>query len=737
MTRVCGRGTKFVIRVAARVPVSCVYTAHLPRIGCRLVHSDSLCPPVLPSLPVVAEAWLPTPPSERALLVQARRPLYDSPSARDAGSRDHCIGDRLWPTVVSKLRRLVTAPYPPPALFPSQSAWARFVAAAAASVGGGAAGSTTATTTATATADFLHTHCLPLVGAVGLAHFGPALAAARAVRGACDLRSPHARYPAARAMKRRIIFHAGPTNSGKTYRALAALRAAHSGLYAGPLRLLALEVYESLNTDGVPCSLLTGQERRILPFARHTSATVEMVGLEGEEGGRGGRPPAYDVAVIDEIQMIGDEARGSAWTRALLGLAVPEIHVCGDPAAEPVLRALLADCGDDLEVRTYTRLSTMTPLTTSLGDDYSGVEAGDCIIAFSRRDIYAIRKTIERKTAHKVCVVYGQLPPETRSAQARLFNDPSSEYRVLVASDAVGMGLNLNIRRVVFHTMDKFNGDGVGPVPPPLVKQIAGRAGRASSLHPDGFSTTLAPGDLPYLHACLGAPSPPITRAGLFPDADQLVSFASHMPPDTPLAGLIQAFLDSSTLDGPFFMCRGKDMTAAAELIQGFPLTLRQRCALTLVPANLKHPEVRAYFLKYLDAYCSGGRVPLALQLPLADPGYLTRHLDEVEVKHAALNVYLWLGHRLGGWSFVDMEAAGKLREDAGALLEAALTLLSDETKEGWERRVHRRGGGSGARRSTQGGGGGGGAHRGEPRLLAPQHRAAKLQSRRRASSSS
>jgi ATP-dependent RNA helicase SUPV3L1/SUV3 len=131
-------------------------------------------------------------------------------------------------------------------------------------------------------------------------------------------------------MKRKITYHAGPTNSGKTYNALVALKEAWSGVYCGPLRLLALEVYDSLNLDGTPCSLLTDQERRQAPFAGHVSCTVEMLGVEER----------VDCAVIDEIQLIGDEFRGASWTRAVLGVPAAHVHLCGDPSAVPVVAAL-------------------------------------------------------------------------------------------------------------------------------------------------------------------------------------------------------------------------------------------------------------------------------------------------------------------------------------------------------------------------------------------------------------
>ncbi|CAN0451495.1 unnamed protein product, partial [Discosporangium mesarthrocarpum] len=103
----------------------------------------------------------------------------------------------------------------------------------------------------------------------------------------------------------------GPTNSGKTYQAIERLKKAKGdgtapgGVFCGPLRLLALEVYEQLNSQGVYCNLLTGQERRDLPFATHVSCTIEMLPTDSAK---------YEVAVIDEIQMIADSQRGASWT---------------------------------------------------------------------------------------------------------------------------------------------------------------------------------------------------------------------------------------------------------------------------------------------------------------------------------------------------------------------------------------------------------------------------------------
>jgi ATP-dependent RNA helicase SUPV3L1/SUV3 len=257
---------------------------------------------------------------------------------------------------------------------------------------------------------------VPLVIRTAERHFRPILEAAAVLRRTADLRQPASWYPEARKLKRKIVLHTGPTNSGKTYQALKRLREAQSGLYCGPLRLLALEVYETMNQGGTITNLLTGQERRELMFSTHTSCTVEMANVD--------KP--FDVAVIDEVQMIGDEDRGWAWTRAFLGLQAKELHVCGDPAAASVVRKLASACGDEVEERHYERLGPLHIAKSSLNGSFHNIRPGDAVIAFRRRDIYQIRRLIERRTGHKCCVVYGRLPPETRNAQARLFNDPAS-----------------------------------------------------------------------------------------------------------------------------------------------------------------------------------------------------------------------------------------------------------------------------------------------------------------------
>ena len=247
-----------------------------------------------------------------------------------------------------------------------------------------------------------------------------------------DLSSPLLWYPQARRMKRKVIFHAGPTNSGKTFAALEKLAACKIGVYCGPLRLLAHEVYDKMNQRGIACNLRTGEtiieDKRISLYA----ATIEMANLGLE----------YNVAVVDEIQMISDPHRGWAWTQALLGLRASELHLCGEPSAINLVRNLISGTGDSFEIRHYERLTPLSVSKTHVRGLHS-LQAGDAVVAFSRSDIFLLKSAIEKATRFKVATIYGNLPPETRAEQAKLFNDSENSLQILVASDAIGMGLNL------------------------------------------------------------------------------------------------------------------------------------------------------------------------------------------------------------------------------------------------------------------------------------------------------
>ncbi|VDK66211.1 unnamed protein product [Onchocerca ochengi] len=337
----------------------------------------------------------------------------------------------------------------------------------------------------------------------------PHLECEKELKTLSDLTKPHNWYPKARELFRKIHFHAGPTNSGKTYEALQRFYQAKTGFYCCPLRLLANEVCQKTNERGIKCDMITGEERRYAVDAdspsSHVAMTVEMVPVDVN----------VEIAVIDEIQMLRDQSRGWAWTRALLGIAAEEVHLCGEEAAIDIVRGLLDPVGEHVEVHYYERKTPLTVSKEALGK-LDNVQNGDCLVCFSVSMLFSITKSL-MKLGIQPTVIYGALPPWTKLNQAKTFNEMSRKLNVMVATDAVGMGLNLNIRRIVFiqfpfgeHQANYH------------VMQVAGRAGRFQSAYQKGWVTTLRPADIPLLEAFMKEPIKPIETAGIAPTSEQV-----------------------------------------------------------------------------------------------------------------------------------------------------------------------------------------------------------------------
>ena len=271
-------------------------------------------------------------------------------------------------------------------------------------------------------------------------------------------------YPLARKMKRHFVLHIGPTNSGKTYDALEALKRAKKGIYLAPLRLLAFEIYDRLNDAGVKCNMITGEEEIFIEDATHSSATIETLSTS----------EIYDVAVIDEGQMIGEEQRGGAWTRAILGVCADEVHICSDESCVDLITAIIEECGDTWETRHNKRAVPLSFDSRRFVFPQS-VEEKDALIVFSKQSVIAVTAELQRNGI-KASMIYGNLPYDVRMNEVQRF--VNGETKVVVATDAIGMGLNLPIKRIVFLETKKFDGHTRRLLNVSEIKQIAGRAGR-------------------------------------------------------------------------------------------------------------------------------------------------------------------------------------------------------------------------------------------------------------------
>ena len=311
---------------------------------------------------------------------------------------------------------------------------------------------------------------------------------------------PETEFPEVLEMERKFVLHVGPTNCGKTYQALERLKTAENGVYLGPLRLLALEVYEKMTDAGIPCTMLTGEECIYQENSRIVSSTIEMLDISGY----------YDIAVIDEAQMIADEERGHSWTRSILGLKAKEIHICMSASAEKVITHLISLCNDTFVKNVYER---KTPLVYEdkpfvFPDD---VREGDALIVFNKRSVLDIAGRLEREGIRS-SVIYGSLPPEIRRRQMHLFNE--KENRVIVSTDAIGMGLNLPVKRIVFLQNMKFDGKEKRLLKVPEIRQIAGRAGRFG-IHDVGYVTAMDEEAWEFIRDRYAAPEKEIDKVSL------------------------------------------------------------------------------------------------------------------------------------------------------------------------------------------------------------------------------
>ncbi len=267
----------------------------------------------------------------------------------------------------------------------------------------------------------------------------------------------------------------GPTNTGKTHLAMERMMAHNSGIIGFPLRLLARENYDrAVKEKGAgQVALVTGEEKIVPQGARYFLTTVESMPQTF------GDHQIFEFAAIDEIQMCADADRGHIFTDRLLNYrGAKETMFLGAETIKGLIQALVPEA----EFQTRPRLSTLR---------YTGykkltrLKSRSCIVAFSAGDVYSIAELIRRQSGG-AAIVMGALSPRTRNAQVEMFQSGDVDY--LVATDAVGMGLNMDVDHVALAATRKFDGRLMRDLQPAELAQIAGRAGRHMN---DGtFGTT-------------------------------------------------------------------------------------------------------------------------------------------------------------------------------------------------------------------------------------------------------
>ncbi|AKT39234.1 helicase-related protein [Chondromyces crocatus] len=498
----------------------------------------------------------------------------------------------------------------------------------------------------------------------------------------------------------------GPTNTGKTHRAIERMLGYDTGMIGLPLRLLAREVYDKITArlGESRVALVTGEEKRVPRNPSYWVCTVEAMPTDLE----------VDFLAVDEIQLASHDQRGHVFTERLLhARGLRETWFMG----ADTMRAAMTELLPAAKIQEHPRLSRLTGTGTT---KLSRLPPRSAVVAFSMQEVY---ETAERLRALRggAAVVLGALSPRTRNAQVALFQAGEVDY--LVATDAIGMGLNLDVHHVAFTSLRKFDGREVRPLELAEMAQIAGRAGR---YHTDGTFGAVAPVDMgPQVMAAIETHRFPPLRRLRWRNADLEL-------------GSIEALLASLT-DRPrsrWLELAGdaEDAAALRKMVEDPEIRGRARGseAVGLLWEVCRVPDFRKLLfeshialLRELYQQLTGPRGRL-------DPDWMNARISELDVgagdidtlltRIASIRTFTYIAHQ-GGWV---EDAAGwqaRTREIEDQLSDA----LHERLVQRFVERGNRRPG----TRSSPGGGRATSASRGEreaePGLVASSHPFARL----------
>jgi len=462
-------------------------------------------------------------------------------------------------------------------------------------------------------------------------------------------------FPLARQLKRKIIFHIGPTNSGKTYEALKALKAATTGYYLAPLRLLALEGYENLKANGINVSLITGEEEIIDEESTHISSTIEMMNGSVD----------VDVCVIDEIQMIADRDRGWAWANALIGAPAKTVILTGSTDALHAVKALCDYLEEPLEIKYFERKNPLEVMKRAT--PMKQIKPQTAVVAFSRRDVLSLKQQLSQK--YSVSVVYGNLSPEVRREEARRFREGESE--VLVATDAIAMGLNLPIRTILFAKDNKFDGLRRRELLPSEVLQIAGRAGRYG-IEEKGYVGALDEGTLKTIYKTFHTPLSDIELPVSVMASLEHVMLIGEILETENITTILEFFAENMEFDGPFVAANIESMLEIAAIVDEYDLDLRTRYYLSCAPASISSPYIESVFHRYIRQIEAGNTVRYIPPRDLPAFAQTNDMLLNAEDRVREISLYLWLSFKFPDL-FEDTQKAIEARARLNSYIENSL----------------------------------------------------------------
>jgi len=346
-----------------------------------------------------------------------------------------------------------------------------------------------------------------------------------------------------------------------------------------------------------------------------------------------------DVCVIDEIQMIADRDRGWAWANALMGVPAKKVILTGSSNALKAVQELCDYLGEELEVIHFERKNelAMLPNPTSM----KHIEPQTAIVAFSRRDVLSLKQQLSEK--YSVSVVYGNLSPEVRREEARRFRE--GESQILVATDAIAMGLNLPIKTLLFSKDNKFDGLRRRELLPTEVLQISGRAGRYG-FEEKGYVGALDENALATITSAFHMPLPDLELpVSVMASLEHVMLIGEILETDN-ILDILAFFADNMEFEGPFVAANIDSMLEIAAIVSEYTLDLKTRFFLSCAPASISSPYIESVFHRYIRQIEAGGKV---LYIPPRDlPAFAQTNdmLLNAEDRVREISLYLWLSFK-------------------------------------------------------------------------------------------
>ncbi|KKI90180.1 RNA helicase [Bacillus sp. SA1-12] len=437
------------------------------------------------------------------------------------------------------------------------------------------------------------------------------------------------------------VLHVGETNTGKTFQAIKRMKEANSGIYLAPLRLLALEIYDTLNEEDVPCSLKTGEEEKLVLDANHLACTVEIFHEKD----------FYEVVVIDEAQMIADKDRGFSWYKAITKANAKEVHIICSFNAKPMILQLLGES----DVKVYEYMRDIPLEVESKVFQLSHTRKGDALVCFSRKRVLETASELQRK-GRKVSMIYGSMPPETRKKQMQRFI--KGETNVIVATDAIGMGLNLPIRRIVFLENDKFDGTRRRWLTSQEVKQIAGRAGRRGIYDIGKVAFT---GNIKTMARLLEEEDEPLQGFAIAPTSAVLERFQKY----SRKLGLFFSLWDKFYSPAGTKKASLSDEKLLYEMIEDSvieaKLSIADLYSFLHLPFSANEPSLRVQWKQKLQSIVDGEELP--------EPVVKESGLEELELSYKSVGLHLLFLYKLGKnteahyWERIRIDISDKIND--------------------------------------------------------------------------